>query len=393
MTSNDLKRHLQMPEQSFFLFGARGTGKSTWLKQVLPDGIRFDLLDTSLQAELTADPHRLEAMVGRAESGQWIVLDEVQKIPALLDEVHRLMESKDWRFALCGSSARKLKRGGADLLAGRALTLHMEPFSSAELGNHFDLDHAINWGTLPVVFRAPESEAEVLTAYVDTYLREEIREEGAVRKLSPFLRFLSIAGMMNGQAVNAENIAREAEVPRVTVDNYFALLMDTLLGFSLPAYRPGLKVREAARPKFYWVDSGIARAAAGLLRDVPAADWRGMALETLIFHELRVWNAVSRKHRPIYYYRTSSGVEVDFVIETRKRQPGATPEAVCIEVKHAEKWNRKWERAMRNLAADDRIDVKRMIGVYRGQRAYHFDGLDVLPVTEFLKQLHQGDVF
>jgi uncharacterized protein len=392
-TNRHVGRLLAVPEVSFFLFGARGTGKSTWLRSALPGAIYLDLLDASLQLELTAAPHRLEALIGAPCTGQWIVLDEVQKIPALLSEVHRLIEDKGWRFALCGSSARQLKRGGADLLAGRAVTLSMEPFCSCELGAQFDLERALGWGLLPVVHAKPSLEPDVLSAYVNTYLREEIKEEGAVRNFAPFVRFLAVAGMLNGQPLNAENIAREAQVPRSTVDGYFELLVDTLLGFSLPAYRPGLKVREAARPKFYWLDSGIARACAGLLRDPLAADWRGTALETLIFHELRVRNSTFNLHRPLSYYRTAGGAEIDFVVETRKRQSGVKPQVVCVEVKHAERWQRKWERPMRDMSADDRIETKRMIGVYRGSRRYRFGDLDVLPVEEFLSELHKGLVF
>ena len=388
-----LSRVLAVPDHSFFLFGARGTGKSTWLREVLPGARHFDLLETALQLELTADPGRLEALVGNVDAGQWVVLDEVQKIPRLLDEVHRLMETRGWRFALCGSSARQLKRGGADLLAGRALTLNMEAFSFAELGGSFELEAAIEWGLMPVVYGKGGLAPEILSAYVGTYLREEIKEEGAVRRFAPFVRFLAVAGMLNGQVLNTQNIATEAQVPRSTVDGYFELLVDTLLGFPLPAYRPGLKVREVARPKFYWLDPGVARACAGLLRDALAADWHGTALETLIFHELRVWNAAAGKHRPISYYQTGGGAEIDFVVETRKRQSGATPQVVCIEVKHATRWKRQWERAMRDMASSSDIEVARQIGVYRGNRRYRFGEVDVLPVEEFLHELHAGGVF
>lgn len=393
MKKDCVSRLLRVPEHSFFLFGARGTGKSTWLKTAIPDAVYLDLLDTRLQLELMANPHRLEALIGSAGDSRWIVLDEVQKNPALLSEVHRLMENRRWRFALCGSSARKLKRGGADLLAGRALTLAMGPFCSRELGNSFDLEASIEWGTLPVVQQRVGLEADILSAYVDTYLREEIKEEGAVRKFAPFVRFLSVAGMLNGQALNTENVAREAQVPRATVDGYFELLGDTLLGFNLPSYRPGFKVREAARPKFYWLDPGIARACAGLLRDPLALDWRGTALETLIYHELRTWNETSERHRPLAYYRTAAGAEIDFVIETLKRQPGQQAHLVCVEVKHAERWDRKWERAMRDMASKGGVKVDRMIGVYRGDRRYRFGELDVLPVREFLRELYDGLVF
>lgn len=386
-------RLLKPPDISFFLFGARGTGKSTWLKAMFPHELRLDLLDTSLQLELMAAPDRLAALVGHKPPGTWVVLDEVQKIPALLDEVHRLIEERKWRFALCGSSARKLKRGGADLLAGRALTLNMEPFSFQEVGPDYDVDFAIQWGLLPVVWAHPGYAADILAAYLDTYLREEIRVEGTVRKYPPFIRFLGVAGQMNGQMLNAQNIAREAAVPRSSVDGYFGLLQDTLVAGLLPAYRPGAKVREAAHPKFYWIDPGMARAAANLLRDPLEQVWAGTALETIIFHELRVYNQASGKHRPLAYYRTPGGTEIDFVIETRRRQAHCHPEVVCLEVKRASRWNRKWERPMRDLKSRDNITVRKMIGIYTGEKIYHFDGLDVWPVAHFLSQLFAGQLF
>jgi predicted AAA+ superfamily ATPase len=388
-----IKRLQKAPSHSFFLFGARGTGKSTWIRECMPDAVYLDLLDTSLQLDLIANPNLLKSLVTNPSPSQWVILDEVQKIPALLSEVHRLMEARDWRFALCGSSARKLKRGGADLLAGRAITLEMEPFCSSELGSSFELTHALDWGQLPVLYGKAGLEPDILSAYVGTYLKEEIKEEAAVRNFAPFLRFLQVAGILNGQILNTENIAREARVPRTTVDGYFELLQDTLLGYFLPAYRPGLKVRESARPKFYWLDCGIARACAGLLRDPLGSDWKGTALETLLFHELRTWNSTASRHRPISYYRTGSGVEIDFIIETRKRQPGQKPSVICIEVKHSENWQRNWEKPMRSLAADDSIDAERLIGVYRGSRSYRFGQVEVFPVETFLQELHAGNIF
>jgi predicted AAA+ superfamily ATPase len=386
-----LARLLEPPERSFFLFGPRGTGKSTWLRQHFEGAVLLDLLDTSLQLELMSDPHRLEALIGKRPAGTWVVLDEVQKIPALLDEVHRLLELQRWRFVLCGSSARKLRRGGANLLAGRALTLAMEPFCSAELGERFDLQQSIEWGMLPAVQLDLSHARDLLGAYVDTYLTEEIRAEGVVRKLPPFVRFLRIAGQLNGQIVNVQNVARDAGIPRNSAEGYFSVLIDTLLAHHLPPYRPGLKVREAAHPKFFWIDPGIARAAAGLLQEPLETAWKGAALETLVFHELRVHN--STKRRPIAFYRTAAGVEIDFVIETRKRQGNKPPRVVCVEVKAATRWQRKWERPMRDLARGGGIEVGHMIGVYGGNREYHFDGLDVLPVERFLERLHAGEVF
>ncbi|MBN1268697.1 MAG: ATP-binding protein [Kiritimatiellae bacterium] len=391
--SERIQRLLKVPDRSFFLFGPRGVGKSTWLRQTVPAAFYADLLDASLFLELSREPHRLEALAGKAPPRSWVVLDEIQKVPALLDEVHRLMEARGWRFALCGSSARKLKRSGTNLLGGRAITLNMEPFTSAELGVGFDSDFCLQWGCLPVVHADPGNAAAMLSAYVNTYLKEEIREEGLVRKVPPFLRFLGIAGQLNGQTVNAQNVAREAAVPRSSVDTYFAIVTDTLVGHFLPAYRPNLKVREAAHPKFYWFDPGVARAAAGLVHDPVDRLWKGAALETLVFHELRVHNETAGKHRRLAYYRTAAGAEIDFIVETRKRQAATVAHAVGIEVKLAEKWDRKWEKPLRDLAASRGIRVERMIGVYTGSRAYHFEGFDVLPVVEFLGQLHRGRVF
>ncbi|HBL19065.1 MAG TPA: hypothetical protein DD417_20475 [Elusimicrobia bacterium] len=388
-----LARLLKKPDHSFFLFGPRATGKSTWLRGAFPDAVRLDLLDTRLALELTRAPHLLESQLGELPAGAWVVLDEIQKIPALLDEVHRLLENRRLRFALCGSSARKLKRGGANLLAGRAILRHLEGFSTAELGKTFELDRMLEWGTLPIVVQSPGREAEILESYVHTYIQEEIKAEGIIRQVPPFLRFLSVAGQLNGQSVNASNVSREASVPRMSVDAYFEILKDTLLGHFLPAWQPGLKVRERARPKFYWFDPGVARVAAGLGSDPVDNAWKGFALETLLFHELRVYNESSARHRPIAYYHTASDTEIDFIIETKKRQPGTKPSIVCIEVKSARRWDRTWDRAMRDLAADAGVQVDGIYGVYRGDRRYRFDGIQVLPVKDFLHALHNGEVF
>ncbi len=393
MKNNYIPRLLRVPGRSFFLFGPRGVGKSTWLKKNMPDAFFFDLLDSSLYLEFSRNPASLEAMIGNIPEDSWIVIDEIQKIPTLLDEVHRLIEKKNWRFALCGSSARKLRRGGVNLLGGRALTRNLDAFSYAELGAAFDLDFSLQWGLLPWVQLEKENAADILDSYVNTYIKEEIKEEGIIRRIPPFLRFLKIAGQINGQLLNAQNISREAMVPRASVDVYFSILEDTLLGHFLPAYRPGAKIREQTHPKFYWFDPGAARSAAGLLFEPIDRTWKGTALETMIYHELRVFNHTRNRNRDIFFYRTASGTEIDFVIETRKRQPSSVPHLVCIEVKLAEKWKSSWERAMRSLQSSDRIQVDRMIGVYTGARTYHVNGLDVLPVEEFLKRLYRGDVF
>jgi predicted AAA+ superfamily ATPase len=388
-----INRLLKPPDVSFFLLGPRGTGKSTWLRHVLPDALYLDLLDSSLYMELSRQPNRLEAMASGLPDNAWIVLDEIQKIPALLDEVHRLTESYNWRFALCGSSARKLRRGGVNLLAGRAVTMNMESFSAAELGRSFDLDTALEWGTLPIVQRRTSSAPDILSAYLDTHLREEIRQEGLLRNVPPFIRFMPIAGQMNGQVVNIQNIARDAGVSRSTVESYFSILTDTLIGQFLPAWRAGLKVRESAHPKFYWFDPGVARAAAGWLRDPVDRSWQGFSLETLVYHELRVYNEVSRKFRPLYYYRTAAGVEIDFIIETARRTSNSGPCIIAIEVKRSDRWERAWEKPLLSLASAKNIKIDRLIGIYTGERSYKFGQVEVMPAVKFIKALQQGDIY
>lgn len=393
MESPWIPRLLRPLDRSFFLFGPRSVGKSLWLNEHFKNAVRFDLLESRTLLELSRDPSLLEARIGDIGKGSWVCIDEIQKVPALLNEVHRLMGSKHWRFVLSGSSARKLKRGGADLLAGRAITLHMEGFSYPEIKNNYQLDPILNWGNLPLIVLNPKEAAEILQAYVHTYIREEIKEEGLVRQAEPFLRFLEVAGLVNGQILNKENIARDAKVPRSTVDVYFSILEDTLLGHFLPPFRPRAKVREQAHPKFYWFDAGVARGAAGLLFDPPGGDWLGWSLETLIFHEFRTFNQIHSKHRRFFYYRTAEESEIDFVVETRKKTSSSKCHIVCVEVKQAKNWQRKWETPMRNLKATGKVVVEKMFGVYGGRERYHFDGVEVLPVELFLEQLWEERVF
>ena len=388
-----IQRALQPPCRSFFLFGPRGTGKSTWLKQCFKDACYLDLLNSALSLELQTSPNHLEAIIGNVAENEWVVIDEIQKIPGLLDEVHRLIEDKKINFALSGSSARKLRKQGVNLLGGRALTRHFFPFSYIELKGRYDFINSLEWGMLPLVQLNKKEAPDLLSAYVDTYLKEEIKEEGLIRKLGTFLRFLNIAGLLNGQSVNALNIAREASVPRSNVDSYFSILEDTLLGAFLPAYRPSARIREQAHPKFYWFDPGVARAAAGLLFEPADRIWLGTALETLILHELKVYNQLSKKNRSISYYRTASGVEIDFVIELTKRRFNSKPHIVCLEIKMADKWNRKWEKPARALADSNTVIVDKMFGVYTGVQKYDFDGFKVLPIIDFMSELFKGNIF
>jgi predicted AAA+ superfamily ATPase len=386
-------RALKKPSSSFFLFGPRGVGKSTWLNQHFANVPYFNLLKNETYLALSLNPSLIEAKIGSLPPESWICIDEIQKLPSLLDEVHRLMEEKKYQFALSGSSARKLKRHGANLLAGRAITRHMEGFSFSEIETDFDLRKTLEWGSLPLVVLKPEICADTLRAYVHTYLREEIKEEGLVRKVEPFVRFLEIAAIMNGQQLNVENMAREAKVGRPSVDTYISILEDTLIAHKLPAYRPKAKVREQTSPKLYWFDAGVARGAAGLLDDPVESTWLGTSLETLIFHELRVYNHTQNKNRLIAYYKTATGLEIDFVIETQKRQANQKAHVVCLEIKLARQWNRKWEKPMRSLKETGKVAVDRMIGIYGGDEKLSFDGFEVLSVKDFLLALQAGQIF
>lgn len=385
-------RSLTKPDHSFFLFGPRGVGKSTWLKAGFDFDVKIDLLAHRDYLELSRDPQLLRAKVAHLKPKSWVCLDEVQKIPELLDEVHALLEDKKLRFALSGSSARKLKRGGANLLGGRAITCHMEGLTSFEMKKDFNLEKACAWGTLPLVIASPKLEQEVLSSYVHTYLKEEVQAEGLVRNLGSFNRFLEIAGLINGQQINVDNLARDAGVSRAVMQEYLGILEDTLLCHRLKSYRPRAKVREASHTKLYWFDSGVARSCAGLLFQPENPEWMGFALETLLYHELRVYNHTARKHREIAYYQTPTS-EIDFVIETQKAYGAQKARVICVEVKWAQKWKREWESSIRSFAQSKKIKVDRMFGLYRGNERLTFADFEVWPVTQFLSALHAGEIF
>jgi predicted AAA+ superfamily ATPase len=388
-----IKRNLVLPKKSFFLFGPRGVGKSFLMKETLTPKYSFNLLDQRLYFELSKDPGKIRDYLFESKKGDWVLIDEIQKIPALLDEVHYLIEEKKLNFALSGSSARKLKRSGANLLAGRALTTNLYPFSASELDNGYNLKTMLELGTLPLAISDPKNAIAFLYSYFGTYIKEEIKEEGLVRKIEPFLRFLEVAGILNGQQINSSNISRESKIARATVDTYFSILEDTLVGHFLRAYRPQLKVQEQDHPKFYWFDSGVARAAAGLLGEKLDDDWLGRALETLIFHELRSYNSYYQKFKGIFYYRAKSGLEVDFVIETKKRSSSHPAEIILIEVKYSKKWKGEYEHAMRSIIETKKIKIKHAIGLYMGDQPLDRGEIQVLPVSDFIKRLNNGDFF
>lgn len=377
-------RQLQLPERSFFLFGPRGTGKTTWLRQVLPDALWFDLLRTTTFLHLSQQPDAFRQQVEAVPRGGWIVVDEVQRVPALLNEVHAIIadHARKYRFALSGSIARKLKRMDVNLLAGRAINRQFFPLTASEMNFDFDLEEVLRFGLLPQIRSDPKFAVDSLEAYVSNYLREEIQQEALVRRLDSFARFLQVAAVMNGQIANVAGMARDASVARPTVQGYFEALTDTLVGFWLPAWRRQAKVKEVASPKFYLFDPGVARALAGRLREPLDGMERGFLLETWILHELRAAISFRSTGGDLSYWRTPAGSEVDF-IWTRARK------AIGIEVKSSTQW-RGFGGPLKSLIEDGVIHTG--FGVYTGTAELKDGPLHILPLKKFLKELAAGNI-
>ncbi len=304
---------LQFPDdKSFFLLGPRGTGKTTWVRAQFPKAVYIDLLDMDTYALLLAKPHRLEEFIPVGHT-EWVVIDEVQKVPELLNEVHRLIEGRRLRFVLTGSSARSLRRKGVNLLAGRALVRHMYPFTAVELGETFDLSVSVQNGHLPSVYTESRPQ-EYLRAYVQTYLREEVLQEGLTRNIGAFTRFLETASFSQGSVLNVSHVARECSLNRKTVEAYFDLADDLLLSVRLPVFSKRAKRKVVGHPKFYFFDAGVYRSLRprGPVDTVEEGD--GAALESLILQELRATNDNLGLEYNISFWRTKNGLEVDFVL-------------------------------------------------------------------------------
>ena len=377
-------RLLPTPTRSIFLFGPRGTGKSTWIRDRFPRAATYDLLDTGEALRLNKDSQALYRELSVLPAGDWAVIDEVQKAPALLDEVHRLIESRRLRFVLSGSSARKLRRGGANLLAGRAVTVAMMPLVSAEMSFEFDLEAALPFGTLPMAVTGGDPRGYLRT-YAETYLMQEVQAEALTRNLGAFARFLEIAARQNGQLTNAAGIARDAGVTRRTVQHHFEILVDTLLGYWLPPWKPKAATRQVRHSKFYFFDSGVARALGGRLAYPPTTEELGPLAETFILNELRAWLACSSLDYPLHFWRSYDGAEVDVLCET---STGFT----AIEIKVSRRWEQRFNRGLRRVA--DALGRRGVTcwGVYLGERPARWDDVLVLPAMEFLKRLWDGGI-
>ncbi len=320
------------PSQSFFLLGPRGAGKSTLIKQrYSKNSLYIDFLDPQTEDRYRLDPGGLKKELAGRPQLKRVIIDEVQKLPRILDVVHQILEEREIQFILSGSSARKLKRGGANLLAGRAFFFHLYPFASAELGRRFDLGEALRWGLLPRLLKLKGSgeKEEYLKAYTLAYLKEEIQMEQAVRKLRPFRKFLDAAAQMSGKIVNYSKISRDIGVDVTTAQNYFSILEDTLTGFFLSSYHRSVRKSQRLAPKFYLFDTGVCRALRGVLSlPLPPQTYDyGEAFEHFIVLEIIKLAEYKRKSWKFFYLRTKDGAEIDLIIE----RPGQT--ALCVEIK------------------------------------------------------------
>ncbi len=372
-------RTLQPPSQSFFLFGPRGTGKSTWAKDRFRDAIYLDLLDSAFYTELLAAPERLAHRIPPAHR-DWVVIDEVQKLPQLLDEVHRLIESRRLRFALTGSSARKLKRTGINLLAGRALTLALHPLTCAELGRAFDIRHSLRYGNLPATY-AEDNPQAFLKSYVHTYLREEVQQEGLTRNLGAFARFLEAASFSQAAVLSVAAVARDCHVERKVVEDYFTILEDLLLAVRVPVFSRKAKRRLTTHRKFYLFDVGGFRAVRprGPLDAVEEIE--GPAIESLVFQEVRAVNDNLGLQYGLHCWHTAGGEEVDIVLYGERG-------IRAIEVKRSSRIRADDLRGLRAFLDD--YPMARAWLVYTGTRRYHEGAIEIVPLPTFLTEL--GDL-
>ena len=303
-------------ESSVFLFGARQTGKSTFLESQFPDAEYIDLLDAKARRRFRSQPEMLFQMLQDKPEGSIVVIDEIPEVPELLNEVHRLIQKRGLRFVLCGSSARKLKRKGYNTLGGRALPCYFYPFVSAEIEN-LDLNKALLYGMLPPHYLSARPE-RLLEAYIDVYLREEIKEEALVRSLELFQRFLEVAAISDGEIINYTNIASDCGVSAKTVKEYFSILTDTLIGYCIPAYTKVVKRKVVQAPKFYYFDVGVYNYLINRSSLAPGTPEYGHCFEHFVIQELIAYIGYTHSRKQLSYWHTYSGTQCEF--RTRRRQ-------------------------------------------------------------------------
>ena len=366
-------------DESLFLFGARQTSKSTFLRRQIGGDVYIDLLDTSVKARFAKKPALLYEMMKDRPEGTVVIIDEIPEVPELLNEVHRLMSEFNHRFILCGSSARKLKRKGYNTLGGRALPCYFYPLVSAEIPD-FDLDRALLYGTIPTHYTSKNA-ARKLSAYIDVYLKEEIKEEALVRNLDAFQRFLEVAALTDGEMVNNNNIAQDCGVTSATVASYFDILEDTLIGYRIPAYRQVMKRRLVQAPRFYFFDVGVAnhlRHRKELTRGTPEY---GHAFEHFIIQELVAYLGYTHSEEELSYWRTYTGVEVDAVIGNA---------LVAVEIKSVEEVLPRHLKGLKTFGEEHPESRRIIVSLDPFNR--RIDGVECLHVRDFLRDLWKGDI-
>ncbi len=376
------------PTESFFLWGPRQSGKSTLLRKTYPGALLIDLLKAEEYRRYMVNPEwlRTEQLGDRKGAGShqpMVIIDEIQKVPALLDEVHWLIENCGLHFTLCGSSARKIKRGHANLLGGRAVRYELHGLVSAELGKDFELVKILNHGYLPRHYLS-ESPARLLNAYVSDYLKEEIAAEALVRNVAGFSKFLAMAALSDTELVNFSTIARDCGVSSHTVQAHFGILEDTLIGRWLPAYTKRPKRRVIGAPKFYFFDVGVVNHLAKRGEIQPGSELFGKAFENWVFHELAAYNAYSETFAELSYWRLASGIEVDFVINDFQ---------VCIEAKARPKIQTDDLKGLRHLKEDHPSLGRRILVCLEAKRRKTDDGIEIFPFLDFAQSLWRGDLF
>lgn len=378
-------RELKKIETSAFLLGPRGTGKSTWIKKNYKGKtIFYDLLNTSEFIRLSRDPSLLYNETVHLEPGSWVVIDEIQKVPALLNEVHRIIEEKKIKFILSGSSARKLRKSGVNLLAGRAITYNLFPLVSKEVNFNLDIEKQVAYGMLPTSFLS-KNPKKYLRTYTETYLKEEIKEEALTRNVGNFARFLEIAARQSGQVTNTSSIARDSGVARQTVQGYFDILIDTFVGFWLSPWKLKRSTKQVSNPKFYFFDPGVVRALSGRLPYPPAPEELGPLFESFILNEIRAYIHYKELEYPIHFWRSHSGVEVDIFVETSKGY-------LAIELKTKNRWEKKFSRGLDRLSEEIGKNRVVCLGVFMGERQSKMDNVKVYPAMDFLKLLWSDEI-
>jgi predicted AAA+ superfamily ATPase len=381
-----IKRKLNLPaagEETFFLLGPRQTGKSTLLRYTYPGAIWIDLLKAEEFRRYLGNPELLRQELPHEGIMPFVVIDEVQKLPTLLDEVHWLHENRNVHFALCGSSARKIKRGHANLLGGRAIRYEMFGLIAAEIKDNFDLLRLLNNGYLPRIYLSKQPR-RLLNAYVANYLKEEIAAEGLVRNLPVFSNFLNMAALSDTELVNFSTIARDCGVSSQTIKEYFQILEDTLLGRWLPSFRKRPKRRVAASAKFYFSDVGVVNFLAKRGAIEHGSELFGKAFENWCFHELNAFNMYQESFAEFSYWRLAGGTEVDFIVNDME---------IAIEAKWSKKITANQLKGLRSLKIDHPNIKRRLVICSEDKLRMTDDGIEIIPAATFVEMLWQGDFF